>query len=30
MYQSLLLGTHTDMEQIAQALDKVWRHADEV
>ena len=30
MYQALLLGTRTDMEQIAEALDKVWRHADEL
>ena len=30
MYQSVLLGTHGDMDDIADALIKVWAHADDV
>ncbi len=30
MYQSVLLGTHRDMDDIADALIKVWAHADDV
>ena len=30
LYQSLLLGTRADMDDIADALIKVWEHADDV
>ena len=30
LYQALLLGTRADMDDIADALLKVWEHADEV